>query len=355
MNRILLAVILLVSAITSQAIVISPEGIISETTYYDDIPYKRTLYTRDDQGRVTTEDMYYYSDEQGFYISAKYEYEYNERGDLKSRVYYIYKSANGKFEPRSQRLYTYDSNGRLTRYLTQTKKSGYDWTNDFKREYTYNEQGLIETQSEYQYYAGRFQLLSESTSTYDNTGNKIGEHSKFNGEGGWSSTWSTYTYDTNARLTSCDQYSNEEHTDHIEHNDYSYDEKGLLVKDCDYRKGATDAQPEPYCETTYAYNTHGDLTAEAAHYYVFEAGGIYYNEDYSYSYSYEYDTQDRIIRFNFHDGDNGYTIYEYPPTNPSGLGNVASTLQDVKKVSCNGHIEIISPRGTYTTSGIRIP
>lgn len=354
MKKVLFAIALFCSAMTAGAYIgPQPQGLESETTYYGEAPDNRIKYSYDERGLLVKQEYYYYSSDRGFHISSNNEFTYDDAGRILSRVTNNYNESKDRFEPRSRRQYTYNADGLLTLLLTQTKKTGYDWTNDYKEEYTYTTDGQVLTQTNYNMYAGRFQVTKHKAYTYDANGRVAEMYHKYVSDA-WYEEWVTYEYNEAGLCIEETYYNDAEHSTLVSRSHYTYDAQGRLTKDEYFALLSGNQDLSPYSLGNYVYNEHGDLTEESAHFFVREAGGIYYNEDWNYKYSYVYDAYGRITRYNFDSGDKGYKLYEYVDKNPSALEDIHVEKPSVRKLLRNGRIELVMPDGIYNTAGQRV-
>jgi len=330
-----------------------PQGLESETIYYSTVPDHRNLYTYNGQGLVSVKERQDYTTESGFSNSAKYEYKYGQDNRISNQVYYSYNSTKSAYEPRRQNIYSYDTAGRLVSYLVQTRKPGYNWTNDTKSEYTYNSNGQTLTEKNYQKFNSYLALYQEIVNTYNSNGVLIEKFGRY-ANNGWDSVWTTYSYNEAGYCKEEKQYADPLHTECVESLSYTYDSAGRITKEDRYSNVGTEGQLIHYSTCTYTYNTHGDMTSESMKWHVTYDGSGYKNEDWSYTFSYEYDKYGRMTKYSFNAGDTGYILYEYADKNPTSVNGIDNGTPSVGKVMKYGRLIISTPDGDFTMGGTRL-
>lgn len=330
-----------------------PQGLESETIYYSTVPDHRNLYTYNGQGLVSVKERQNYTTESGFSNSAKYEYKYSQDNRISNQVYYSYNSSKSAYEPRRQNIYSYDTAGRLVSYLVQTRKPGYNWTNDTKSEYTYNGNGQTLTEKNYQKFNSYLALYQEIVNTYSSNGVLIEKFGRY-ANNGWDSVWTTYSYNEAGYCKEEKQYADSLHKECVESLSYTYDSAGRITKEDRYSNVGASGQLIHYSTCTYSYNTHGDMTSESMKWHVTYDGSGYKNEDWSYTFSYEYDKYGRMTKYSFNAGDTGYILYEYADKNPTSVKGIDNSTPSVGKVMKDGRLIISTPGGDFTMGGTRL-
>jgi len=223
--------------------------------------------------------------------SSKYEYTYDERGNL---IYYYWYWYAEQWEGYYKSEYAYDErNNRILETDYYWNSETEQWERDFKYEYTYDERGNLILVAAYQWNSDteQWKVSDKYEYTYDERGNLIlGAAYQWNSDTEQWKVSDKYecAYDERGNLILGAAYQWNSDTEQWERDykyEYAYDERGNLILGAAYQWNSDTEQWERDYKYEYAYDERGNPILET--YYQWNSETEQWERDYKYEYTFD--------------------------------------------------------------------